>query len=92
MSKLWIIICLTSLLNSQSYSHTEGTDGEKVQHNDSNHQEGQEANQGDTDDNLAQEGHNKEDQSDEKMQRILDYNEDDCIAMMVLKDELVKHC
>jgi predicted RecB family nuclease len=32
------------------------------------------------------------DQSDEKMQRILDYNEDDCIAMMVLKDELVKHC
>jgi predicted RecB family nuclease len=32
------------------------------------------------------------DQSSEKMQRILDYNEDDCIAMMVLKDELVKHC
>jgi predicted RecB family nuclease len=32
------------------------------------------------------------DLSPEKMQRILDYNEDDCIAMMVLKDELVKHC
>lgn len=32
------------------------------------------------------------DKSPEKMQRILDYNEDDCIAMMVLKDELVKHC
>ncbi len=32
------------------------------------------------------------DQSHEKMQRILDYNEDDCVAMMVLKDELAKHC
>ena len=32
------------------------------------------------------------DQSEEKMQRILDYNEDDCIAMMVLKDELARHC
>lgn len=31
-----------------------------------------------------------EDRSDEKMQRILDYNEDDCRAMIVLKDELVK--
>ncbi len=26
-----------------------------------------------------------------KMQRILDYNEDDCIAMIVLKDELIKY-
>lgn len=31
------------------------------------------------------------DKSAEKLQRILDYNEDDCIAMMVLKDELVKY-
>lgn len=30
------------------------------------------------------------DQVPEKMQRILDYNEDDCIAMLVLKDELFK--
>lgn len=32
------------------------------------------------------------DQSPEKMQRILDYNEDDCIAMMILKDEMAKYC
>jgi len=31
------------------------------------------------------------DRSTEKLQRILDYNEDDCIAMMVLKDELAKY-
>jgi predicted RecB family nuclease len=31
------------------------------------------------------------DRSPEKLQRILDYNEDDCIAMLVLKDELVKY-
>lgn len=31
------------------------------------------------------------DRSPITLQRILDYNEDDCIAMMVLKDELVKY-
>lgn len=30
------------------------------------------------------------DRSQEKLQRILDYNEDDCLAMVVLKDELAK--
>jgi predicted RecB family nuclease len=32
-----------------------------------------------------------EDRSDQKLQRILDYNEDDCLAMIVLKDGLEKY-